>query len=127
MDEWRDKLVKWRCSLPEAERRKFGAPPGWNCHDVKFFIGRIAFEQLGPERAAQLNAVETRFKLPPQQVDMLIDAGRDALRANKAFRDFLNSMQSAPPRVPPRAPTKPTPVAAVPWPAAPPPREAKAD
>jgi NTE family protein len=131
MEEWRDKLIKWRCSLPEGERRKFGAPPGWNCHDVKFFIGRIAFEQLGPERAAQLNAVETRFKLPPPQVDMLIDAGRDALSANKAFRDFLNSMQSAPPRVPPRAPPKPAPVAAVPWPAPPQPQarpqEAKAD
>ena len=126
MDDWRDKLIKWRCGLSEAERRKFGAPPGWSCRDVKFFIGRIAFEQLGPERAAQLNAVETRFKLPPAQVDMLIDAGRDGLKGNKAFRDFLNSMQAAPPRPPPRLPPKPAPVAAVPWPA-PPPQQAKAD
>ena len=50
---------------------------------MKFFVGRISFEQLGLERSAALNAVETRLKLPPDQVDMLISAGRDALKANK--------------------------------------------
>jgi NTE family protein len=106
MDDWRDTLIKWRCSLSEADRHKYGAPPGWSCRDIRFFIGRVAFEQLGPERAAQLNAVETRFKLPPQQVDLLIDAGRDALKNSKVFREFLRSMQPALPR-PPRV----TPVA----------------
>lgn len=96
MNEWRDKLIKWRCKLSETERRSYGVPHGWSCRDVKFFIGRIAFDQLGPERAAQLNAIETRFKLPPEQIDTLIKAGHDALRASKTFRDFLNSMQIAP-------------------------------
>jgi NTE family protein len=58
---------------------------------VKFFVGRISFDQLGPDRSAALNAVETRLKLPPDQVDMLISAGRDALKANKVFREFLNA------------------------------------
>jgi NTE family protein len=116
MQDWREALVKWRCGLSAAERHKYGAPPGWSCRDIKFFIGRIAFDQLGPARAAQLNAVETRFKLPPQQVDMLIEAGRDALKGSKTFRDFLGSMQAVPHRPPPRPrPPPPTPVA-TPWP-----------
>jgi hypothetical protein len=40
-------------------------------------------------------AVETRFKLPPDQVEMLIAAGHDALRNNPTFRDFLKSMPGA--------------------------------
>jgi NTE family protein len=91
MDQWRTNLVNWRCHLSEAERSRLGVPAGWNCKDVKFFVGRISFAQLGPDRAAALNAVETRLKLPPDQVEMLIGAGRDALKANKVFREFLNA------------------------------------
>ena len=61
---------------------------------------------MGPERAAALNAVETRFKLPPDQIDMLIAAGRDALDANAAFRAFLKSLPRAPSREPPSAPPR---------------------
>ena len=107
MDEWRQRLVAWRCHLSEAERGRLGVAPGWNCKDVKFFVGRISFDQLGPDRSAALNAVETRLKLPPDQVDMLIDAGRDALKANKVFREFLN----AGPRLPPPRPPRSAPVA----------------
>jgi NTE family protein len=96
MDDWQDDLVKWRCHLSEAERRKYGATPGWNCKDVKFFVGRIAFDQLGAERAAALNNVQTALKLPPDQVDELIEGGRDALKANPVFRDFLNSLSHGP-------------------------------
>jgi NTE family protein len=98
MDDWQDDLVKWRCHLSEADRRKYGAPPGWNCKDVKFFVGRVAFDQLGPERAAALNAVQTSLKLPPDQVDELISAGHDALKASPVFRDFLGSLGGTPPR-----------------------------
>ena len=117
MDDWQDDLVRWRCGLSEADRKRYGAPPGWNCKDVKFFIGRISFDQLGPDRAAALNAVETRFKLPPDQVDMLIAAGHDALRSNPTFRSFLNSMPHLPPGplgpapVPPGKPPAGAPVA----------------
>ncbi len=59
MADWQDALVDWRCKLSAAERRRYGAPPGWNCRDVKIFVGRVAFDQLGPQRAAALNTVET--------------------------------------------------------------------
>jgi NTE family protein len=92
MADWKKTLVNWRCELSEADRHRFGAPPGWNCRDLEFFIGRITFDQLGPDRAAALNKVETRFKLPPDQVEMLIAAGHDALNENPRFRAFMNSL-----------------------------------
>ncbi len=105
MNEWQNALVNWRCSLSAAERRRFGAPPGWNCRDVKIFVGRVAFDQLGPQRALALNAVPTAFKLPPDQVDMLIAAGHDAVKGNPVFRSFLASLGRAPARgVPVAAP-----------------------
>jgi NTE family protein len=111
MGDWQDDLVRWRCGLSETERTRLGAPPGWNCRDVKFFIGRISFDQLGRERAAALNAVETRFSLPPDQVEMLIAAGHDALRNNPTFRDFLKSMPGIQQGPSPTVPKPSTPVA----------------
>lgn len=110
MKDWRNKLVAWRCGLSEADRRRYGAPPGWNCRDVQFYINRLTFNDLGPDRAAALNAVQTRLKLPPDQVNLLIAAGRDALAVNPAFRAFMNSMPRVP-QTPPRRRTAPVAVA----------------
>jgi NTE family protein len=89
MNSWKQDLTKWRCHLSEAERRRYKAGPNWNCRDIRFFIGRIAFGDLGPERAGALNRIETTLRLPKDQVDMLIAAGHDALKANSALRAFL--------------------------------------
>jgi NTE family protein len=89
MQEWRDALVRWRCGAEGARLR--AAHGGPNCSDVRFLIGRLSFEQLGLERAAELNAVPTSLKLPPESVDALIDAGRDALRTSTAYKTFLGS------------------------------------
>jgi NTE family protein len=92
MSDWQEALVDWRCKLSAADRHRFGAPPGWNCRDVKIFVGRVAFDQLGPQRAAQLNAVQTSFKLAPDQVEMVVSAGQDAVRGSNIFRSFLDSL-----------------------------------
>jgi NTE family protein len=107
MNDWKNQLVAWRCGLSEADRRKYGAPPGWNCRDLQFFIGRISFDDLGPERQAALDQVETRLRLPPDQVEMLITAGRDALSVNAKFRAFLTSLGRTPPSPIERPPGKP--------------------
>ena len=104
MNNWQAALIDWRCKLSAAERHRYGAPPGWNCRDVKIYVGRIAFDQLDPQRAAALNAVETSFKLPPEQVDMVISAGHDALRNSAVFRSFVASLGGAP-----RPPSMPLP------------------
>jgi NTE family protein len=90
---WRDDLVRWRCrlSLAQIERLR-GTLKGWKCSDVSFYVGEIAFDQLGPARARELSAIPSRFKLPVEQVDLLIQAGRDALRDNGQFQQFLRGV-----------------------------------
>ena len=92
MARWQQSLIDWRCKLSAAERRRYGAPANWNCRDVKIFVGRVSFDQFDDQRAAKLNAVETSFKLPPDQVDMLISAGHDAVKSSGVFNAFLNSI-----------------------------------
>ena len=92
MTEWRDALVRWRCSLSSPDRQSYGATQRPDCRDLKFFVGRINFEQLGAQRAFELNAIPTRFRLSQQDVERLISAGQDALRSNTTFRAFLSSI-----------------------------------
>jgi NTE family protein len=110
MGDWQSTLINWRCRLSATERKRLGAPSNWNCRDVKFFVTRVGFDQLGGDRAAQLDRVETRFRLPPDQVDMVIAAGKDALNANEKYRAFLRSINggTAP------APRRPRPASSAP-------------
>lgn len=103
MAEWQADLIRWRCGLSDVQRKQYGAPANWNCRDVRFFVGRAGFDQLEDARAAQLQAVPTRFKLPPEQVDALVSAGSDAVRINPAFRAFLASLGRGAPRARPAA------------------------
>lgn len=91
MSDWQSALIRWRCGLSAADRARYGARPGWNCRDLKFHIGRLGFDQLDPLRAAELEAVPTRFHLPVEQVDSVIAAGRDTLRASPTLRAFLGA------------------------------------
>ncbi len=91
MEEWRQQLVRWRCGLSAAQRKQYGAPERWNCRDVRFFIGRLGFDQLGGEREEYLTRVKTSLQLPPDQVDELIAAGDETVTNNDVLRRFLNS------------------------------------
>jgi NTE family protein len=92
MGDWQTSLIKWRCGLSAAERARYGARPGWNCRDLKFFVGRLGFDQLDPARTAVLDAIPTRFRLPAEQVDDVIAAGRDALRSSPTFQAFARDL-----------------------------------
>jgi len=117
MADWQRQLIAWRCGLSPELRKRYGAPATWNCRDLKFFVNRVGFDQLGPARAKALNAVDTRLKLPADQVDMVIAAGHEALRANPTFQAFLKGLggRTVPAPVP-REPAEPpsTPVATAP-------------
>jgi len=92
MKDWQASLIRWRCGLSAADRARYGAKPGWRCNDLQFFVGRLGFDQLEPARAAALEAVPTRFHLPQAQVDEVIAAGRDTLRASPVFRAFASGI-----------------------------------
>ncbi len=91
-NDWSAKVRRWRCGLSAADRTRLGVGPNWRCGDLKFYVDRVNFEQLGPARAGILDAVPTRFSLPPEQVDLLIQGGADALRQNKSFQSFRRGL-----------------------------------
>jgi NTE family protein len=95
--EWRDNIVRYRCSLSEATVRRYvPADQAWRCDDVTFFIGTISAESLGPARAARLRDMPTRLSLPPADIDAAIAAGRDAALANPALRAYLADRAARP-------------------------------
>src|SRR5215475_5703548 len=86
---WEEATRRWRCSLPQAEVARMGVPKDWRCSALNFEVVEVAFDQLDPARAAMLDSVPTRFKLPPDQVELLIDAGTDAVLTHPALRRAL--------------------------------------
>jgi NTE family protein len=90
---WEAELIEWRCALPMSEVRKLrGSTQGWDCKDVKLFVGEASFASLPTALRDRLDAVPTRLKLPTDQVDMVIAAGRQATRATPEFNGFLASL-----------------------------------
>ncbi len=90
---WEAELIEWRCSLPLAEvRRLRGSAEGWDCKDVKLFVGEASFASLPADRRDALNEVPTRLKLEEAEVDMVIQAGRLATRMTPEFNGFLASL-----------------------------------
>jgi NTE family protein len=90
MKNWQNAIVRWRCGLKPAEVARLRGKAGhWNCRDLKIRVGRVAFDALSAERAAQLNKVPTSFTLPAETVDELARAGADALQANPEYQAFL--------------------------------------
>jgi NTE family protein len=92
VSDWSGKIKRWRCGLSAADRVRLGVGANWRCGDVSFFIDRVSFDQLGPERAGILNAIPTRFVLPAEQVDLLIESGADALRQSKSYQAFRRGL-----------------------------------
>jgi NTE family protein len=86
--EWRDSIVRHRCSLGEDTlRRHLGeARAGWRCDDVVFRLGVIGFEGLPPASADRLRHMPTRLVLPAADIDFAIAAGRAAALANPALQ-----------------------------------------
>ena len=59
---------------------------------MKLFVGEASFASLPTTLRDQLDAVPTRLKLPEAQVDMVIEAGRQATRGTPEFNGFLASL-----------------------------------
>lgn len=105
LDQYAVDLVEWRCSLsPSTVRRLRGTLNGWDCSDVKLFVGQVNFDLLDDERRKDLDTVPTRLKLETEQVDAVIAAGLDATRLNPDFNGFLRSIDVGPPLAAPGGP-----------------------
>jgi predicted acylesterase/phospholipase RssA len=90
---WESELIEWRCALPLAEvRRLRGSTDGWDCKDVKLFVGEASFASLSADMRDEMNKVPTRLRLPPADVDKVIAAGRMATRLTPEFNGFLASL-----------------------------------
>ncbi len=92
LSNWERDLVDYRCSLSQAEvRRLRGTTRGWDCKDLKLFVGQISFEGLDKDMKAELDQIPTRLKLKTEQVDLTIQAGRLATRRNPELNGFLRA------------------------------------
>jgi len=91
--QWQEDLIEWRCALPLSEvRRLRGSTAGWDCADVKLFVGQANFEGVDAAMRDRLNKIPTRLRLSTDEVDLAIKAGRLATRASPEFNGFLASL-----------------------------------
>lgn len=89
---WERDLVEYRCGLSRAEvRRLRGSLSGWDCRDVKFFVGQVAFRGLPDDMRAKLDDIPTRLRLKVEEVDLAIEAGRLSTRQNAEVQGFLRA------------------------------------
>jgi NTE family protein len=94
--DWHRDLVDYRCRLSLAEVLAWrGSLDGWDCRDVKLFVGEIGFEDVDADTKARLDRVPTRLRLTPAEVDLVLAAAREATRNNPELRGFLRSLAPA--------------------------------
>ena len=94
---WQDDLVEWRCARPEAEQeRQRARRADWRCEDVQVSISRISFDDLVPPRASRMHTISTSLTLSQQDVDVVIEAGRDAMQRNDTVQAFSRASRSRP-------------------------------
>jgi NTE family protein len=86
--DWEEATRKWRCRLSPAEARRLGASAGWRCSNIRFEINEVAFARFAPDRAARLSAIPTRFRLAPDDIDLLIKSGREAVLVQTTLKAF---------------------------------------
>lgn len=89
MQKWRDDLARHRCSLGQDELVALGGvAPNWRCDDVEFIVELISFQNLAPSMATRVRAIETRLKLPAQEIELAMEAGRQLIGQSSAVRKF---------------------------------------
>jgi predicted acylesterase/phospholipase RssA len=83
LNQWQQALVRYRCGLSRGEVLKLrGTLAGWDCRNVTVTTEYLSFRDADPDSFARLNKVPTRLKLARGEVDLAIEAGRQAVRNN---------------------------------------------
>ena len=91
---WERDLVTYRCSLSDERKAALRAlNPDWHCEDIKFSVTQVSFADLPEAEEQVLNGIPTRLKLPAEQIDRLIAAGRQAAAADGVVKRFATAVQ----------------------------------
>jgi NTE family protein len=91
LEKWRDRLIEYRCGLtpPEVVALR-GSIDGWNCRALSMQVAKVSFEAMRePSVKARLDKIPTRFKLPKDDVDLLISSAGSLLRQNPSYKEFI--------------------------------------
>ena len=91
MEKWRERLIDYRCGLtpPEVVAVR-GSMDGWNCRGLSLQVAKVSFEAMRePSVRSRLEKIPTRFKLPKDDVDLLISSAGSLLRQNPNYKEFI--------------------------------------
>jgi NTE family protein len=67
-----------------------GSTEGWDCRNLSLQVAKVSFEMMRePSVKARLDRIPTRFKLPKDDVDLLITSAGSLLRQNPNYKEFL--------------------------------------
>lgn len=92
--QWQEDIIRFRCSLSDAQViRHRGNLRGWNCRDVHISVEILSFRDFDTDTQDALNRVPTRLSLPEEQVDLVIEAGRRAVRENANIRETVAAIR----------------------------------
>jgi predicted acylesterase/phospholipase RssA len=94
VEAWQHKIVAYRCSLSrEQVMRIRGTARNWNCRDVEIIVEHLSFRDADPRTHEALNAIPTRLALKRDQVDMVIEAGRQAVRSKASIQHAVTDIR----------------------------------
>jgi len=92
--EWQNEIVRFRCGLSPGEvTRLRGSTAGWDCRDVNITVELLSFRDFDPDLRAELDRVPTRLTLDAGQIDLVVEAGRRAVRENAAIREAVDRIR----------------------------------
>ena len=91
MEKWRERLIDYRCGLTPPEVASLrGSTEGWDCRNLSLQVAKVSFDQMRePSVRARLEKIPTRFKLPKDDVDLLISSAGSLLRQSPGYKEFL--------------------------------------
>ena len=91
MEKWRERMIDYRCGLTPPEVASLrGSTEGWDCRTLSLQVAKVSFDQMRePSVRARLEKIPTRFKIPKDDVDLLISSAGSLLRQNPSYREFL--------------------------------------
>ena len=95
--EWRRDLIAWRCGLDRKTAAALHGgelPADWSCASVTLIAGLIRPADLPPDLRQRLRKVPTRLHLPEEEIDMVVAAGRLALRQSPAMASLLRHLDA---------------------------------